>query len=178
MAIIVSGGSSGGSVIKHTAPKGMHRAVLVDVIDLGLQQTQWGEKPKVILRWQIPVKAPDGSLHLVQKWYTKSLHEKAVLRHDLESWRGQEFTRDELRGFDIEKLLGVNCQLLIVHKKSSDGQTTWANVQAITPAPKGQTLKAQGYQRDTPDRSNDDVEDNTPDYGDVPESELPDEPPF
>jgi hypothetical protein len=176
MPIIVTGGQSSGQ-IKHTAPAGMHRAVCVDVIDMGLKQTQWGEKPKLVLRWQLPLKAGDGSLHLVQKWYTKSLHEKAALRHDLESWRGREFTKEELKGFDVEKLIGINCQVLIVHKKSTDGQQTWANVQAITPAMKGVKVVATGYARESADQDDGEMEDNTPDY-DVPESELPEEAPF
>lgn len=170
MAIMVSG-VSGGGAIKHTAPTGLHRAVCVDVIDMGQKQTPWGEKPKVIVRWQLSVKASDGSLHLVQKWYTKSLNEKATLRHDLEAWRGKEFTSDELRGFDLEKLIGANCQVLIVHKKATDGKT-WANVQAVTPAAKGPKLVPHGYDRNAVAASEDE-EDNTPVY-DEPINELPD----
>ena len=44
-----------------------------------------------------------------------SLGEKANLRKFLESWRGRKFTSEELKGFGIEKLLGANCVLNIVH---------------------------------------------------------------
>ena len=33
--------------------------------------------------------------------------EKAVLRQTLETWRGKKFTVDELRGWDLEKLIGA-----------------------------------------------------------------------
>lgn len=176
MPIIVSGGTSTGT-IKHTAPAGLHQAVCVDVIDVGQKQTPWGEKPKIVVRWQLPAKDPDGNRHLVQKWYTKSLHEKAALRGDLEAWRQREFTAQELKAFDVEKLIGANCQVLIVHKKGTDGKT-WANVQAITPPSKGQKLGAVGYNREAV-ASDDPDADNTPVYDETePPPDIIDEPPF
>jgi hypothetical protein len=118
------------------APEGLHHAVCVDVIDLGLVAGIWGEKPKVRIVWQLDEENPEsGRRYEVRKMYTLSLHEKAALRKDLESWRGRKFTEDELGGFDLEKLVGVNCQVQIVHDLSDNG-TVWANVQAIVPAPK------------------------------------------
>jgi hypothetical protein len=39
------------------------------------------------------------------KKYTLSLSEKAFLRKDLESRRGKQFTEEEMKGFDIAKLV-------------------------------------------------------------------------
>ena len=115
------------------APEGLHQAVCVDVHDMGLQKTQWGEKQKVLLVWQIEeVNEETGKRFDVRNFYTLSLSEKAYLRRDLECWRGRKFTEEELQGFDLEKLLGVNCQLQIVHNLSDEGKT-YANVQAIVP---------------------------------------------
>ena len=113
-------------------PEGLHQAVCVDVVDLGVVKGQFGEKHKVAIRWQVDVTDERGRRYELSKWYTLSLHEKANLRKDLECWRGRKFTEEELKGFDLEKLLGANCQLQVIHNVSDEGKT-YDNVQAIVP---------------------------------------------
>ena len=122
------------------APEGLHQGVCIDVVDLGLVKTQWGEKHQVEIRWQLVDLTDDttGLPVLVLKRYTLSLNEKAKLRHHLEAWRGRKFTAEELDGFDLEKLLGVNCQIQVVHDLADDGRV-WANVSAVVPLGKGMT---------------------------------------
>jgi len=150
-------------------PEGLHHAVCVDVIDLGVLQTTWGDKHKVRVVWQIEEENPDtGKRYEARKQYNLSLHEKATLRKDLEAWRGRKFNNDELEGFDLEKLLGINCQIQIVHDITEDA-TIYANVQAVVPAPKNVVaLLPGGYvrQKDRP---------NT--HGNVP-TDADDEVPF
>ena len=122
-------------------PEGLHHAVCVDVIDLGMLQTNWGDKHKVRIVWQVEEENTDtGRRFDVRKQYNLSLHEKATLRKDLEGWRGRKFTRDELTGFDLEKLLGANCQVQVVQDITEESRV-YANVQAIVPPPKGGTPK-------------------------------------
>ena len=45
------------------------------------------------------------------------------------------FTDEELKGFDIEVLIGANCQLGIVHRTTENG--TYANLSTIAPLLKG-----------------------------------------
>lgn len=119
------------------APEGLWPAVCVDVLDLGIQKTPWGEAHKIELRWILEEKDPKtGKPFLLLKRYTLSLHEKANLRRELETWRGRKFTPDELQGFDLEKLLGANCQLQVIHNIKDEGQV-YANVQAIVPPARG-----------------------------------------
>jgi len=83
----------------------------------------------------------------VQKRYTASLHEKAVLRGDLEAWRGRAFTEAELRRFDLETVLGANAVLSIIHKQGSKGGT-FANVASVAPIMRGMNpIKAFEYVR-------------------------------
>src|SRR5688572_23018431 len=77
----------------------------------------------------------NGKPFLVRRRYTCSLHEKAALRGDLESWRGRAFTDQELQAFDLESLLGVNCLLNILHECRNG--STYANVSSIMRLPKG-----------------------------------------
>lgn len=130
-------------------PEGLHQAVCIDVVDLGMQKGQWGEKHKIQIRWQTDLQHDDtGRRFQLRKMYTLSLHEKAALRKDLETWRGRKFSEDELDGFDLEKLLGANCQLQVIHNITDDGRT-YDNIQAIVPhnnkLPK---IAAQDYTRE------------------------------
>lgn len=119
------------------APEGLWPAVCIDVVDLGIVKSQWGDKHKVQLRWALEEIDPKTEKpHMVVKRYTLSLHEKASLRRELETWRGRKFTAQESEGFDLEKLIGVNCQLQIMHNIQAEGDV-YANIQAIVPAAKG-----------------------------------------
>lgn len=131
------------------APEGLHAAVCCDVVELGMQPTPWGEKEKVEIRWQIEeINADNGNKPFdVRKRFTLSLHEKANLRITLETWRARKFSDEELEGFDLEKLIGVNCQVQVMHNPRDDGGV-FANVQAVVPAAKGATkLRVRDYVR-------------------------------
>ena len=139
------------------APEGLHKAVCVDVIDLGVVDSQFGPRHKVRIVWQIGEISPDDHKRFeVRQMFTLSLNEKASLRKALETWRGKKFTTDELKGFDLEKLLGANCQLQIIHNITDEGRT-FSNVQAVIPLNKGERkISAEDYVRakDRADRMN------------------------
>lgn len=119
-------------------PEGIHVACCCDVVDLGLADHGFGEKHFVELRWQLEdADAETGKRFIVRRRYTNSLSEKASLRKDLETWRGKKFTKEELAGFDLERLIGVAAQVQIVHRLSEQGKT-FANVSAVIPTGKGQ----------------------------------------
>ena len=120
------------------APEGLYTGVCVDVVNLGIVQGAYGAKPKVRLVWQLDLfdETRDRPFD-VARVYTLSLHERAALRKDLESWRGRKFTDTELEiGFDLEKLLSVNCQVQVSHSLGDDG-ATYANVMTVLPPVKG-----------------------------------------
>jgi hypothetical protein len=125
---------SGGEFTPH--PEGMHQMVCIDVVDLGVLPTAFGDKHKINIRWQSAERNGKGQQLTVQKRYTLSLHEKSSLRSDLQAWRGKPFTAEEARGFDVEKLIGVNALVNVIHKKSDDGKV-WANVAAVSPLMRG-----------------------------------------
>lgn len=124
------------------APEGMHAAVCVDVVDLGMVEGQFGPKHKCRIAWEIAPVMEDDRRFTIQKSYTVSLHEKSNLFKDLKSWRGRAFTAQELAGFDLEKVLGAPCQLVVTHAES-EGKT-YANVTAILKADPRNSLKASG----------------------------------
>jgi hypothetical protein len=140
------------------APEGLHQAICVDVIDLGLVKTEWGEKQKVRLIFQLGLFNEDGTEELspdfdppkryeVRRDFGLSLGEKSSLRPFLEAWRGRKFTKEELAGFDLEKLIDANCQVQVIHNISDQGRT-FANIQAAVPLGRGmQRMHAQDYVR-------------------------------
>lgn len=139
MAIVAT--DPGGKAFK-PAPEGLHSAVCCDVVDLGMMDNKFNpEKPqhKIRIVWQIEETDPENQdkRYIVSKMYTLSLHEKASLRKDLEGWRARKFTAEESKGFDVEKLLGVPCQVQVIHNVSETNGNTYANVQAIVPLGKG-----------------------------------------
>lgn len=119
-------------------PEGMAVARCFKVIDIG---TQYNEAfnlshHKILISWEFPEeKMKDNRPFAITKSYTLSLHKKASLRHDLESWRGKKFTDEEAAGFDISKLIGATCFINVVHNKQENN--TYANIAAITPLSKG-----------------------------------------
>lgn len=129
------------------APEGLFSAVCCDVVDKGDIETKYrndkGELKilrKVQVRWQLGEEAgfrDDGKPWLVVKTYTASLNERATLRQDLERWRGKRFTEEELKGFDLDKLINAPCLIQLIHNDSEVGGRVYANVEGITPLPTG-----------------------------------------
>lgn len=121
-------------------PEETYQGICYAVYDLGTHYNETFGKSnhKIRICWEIPELRieldKDGQqLNLpraISKEYTLSLHEKSNLRKDLESWRGKAFTDEELDGFDLLKLLGVNCMLQIIH--SHRGDKTYANVAQVS----------------------------------------------
>ena len=138
MAINVS--ASGGQEFT-PAPEGFWPAVCVDVVDLGEVKSVWEGKEKiqhkVRIAWEINQLMDDGRRYIVSRRYTASLHEKAQLRKDLDSWRGRQFTPEELREFDLERVLGAPCCVFVEHQDGQDGKV-WANVTKVVKVPAGQ----------------------------------------
>lgn len=143
MTLIAS--DTGGGSFK-LIPAGVHVGRCYRVIDLGTQEeTYEGETkllPKLCIYWELhgeddegnPLMTDDGNAMVIWQEFTRSLGKKAKLRATLESWRGRPFSDDELKGFDVSKLLGAYCMVNITHKTSGQGKT-YANVSSLTPLP-------------------------------------------
>jgi hypothetical protein len=126
-------------------PDGVQDAVCVDVVDLGMVEGHWGTKHKIKIVWELDALKDDGTRHQVSKRYTASLHELSNLAKDLKSWRGKPFTPDELKGFDTEKIVGVPCQLVIVHT-DKEGMV-YGDVTTVIRANGRRTAPSGSYQR-------------------------------
>jgi len=125
MPVVVKNNGSGGE----KPPAGMHQAVCSRVYDLGEQEGFQGKiQHKIAILWELEARKEEGEYaghrHVFTRTYTASLSEKANRRKDLEAWRGRAFNEDELNGFDVEKLVGVNCWLNLVDHTTQNGNHT------------------------------------------------------
>jgi hypothetical protein len=138
---------------KETAPvpAGLHPFVLYGCYHVGVIPSKGGfdAKDTVILAFELPEAEPlkykeeDGTMTLkpriMSKRFNLSFHEKSTLRIQLESWRGRAFTADEMKAFELQKLLGASGHLQVMHQ-SREGKTH-ASVSNLLPSPKGTKYK-------------------------------------
>jgi hypothetical protein len=114
-------------------PEGIHPAVCLDVMDLGLVETEFqGQKKlvnKVKLTFETEAKTDDGKNCTVSKSFTASLHPKAKLSEFIGKWRGRPVVPGE--SVDLGKLIGACCTLVISHQKSMAGKT-YASIDAVS----------------------------------------------
>ena len=114
-------------------PEGVHAAVCVDVIDLGLVETEFqGRKrsvQKVRLVFETEQKAPDGRTLALSRTFTASLNAKARLAEFLGKWRGRPVLPGE--SIDLKKLLGASCTLVVSHQTRTDGSVC-ASIDAVS----------------------------------------------
>lgn len=114
-------------------PEGIHPAVCVDVMDLGLVETDFqGQRRmvnKVKLVFESEARTEDGTPCTVSKNFTASLHPKAKLAEFLGKWRGRPVTPGET--IDLAKLIGASCTLVISHQQNMAGKT-YASIDAVS----------------------------------------------
>lgn len=119
-------------------PTGMQQAVCAMVCDIGTHRGEYqgtpNERHQIVIIWELEEKKTLGQYagepFQASKFYTKSIGKKSKLRADIQSWRGKPFTEEELKGFDLEKLIGANCFLNIIEENDK------RKIQSITPITK------------------------------------------
>lgn len=142
---IIAKKPEGGDFKKEIVPAGSHVARCYSVVHIGTVRFEYlGEEKelnKVRISWELPTELrvfneeKGKQPMVVSKEYTLSLHEKSNLRKDLESWRGKNFTDEELEAFDVSKLIGVPALLSVTH--TTKGENTYANITSVSGLIKG-----------------------------------------
>lgn len=124
-------------------PTGTHVGRCIALIDLGTSETKFGKKRDVLIRWELPhEKQSDGEPFTIGQFYNQSLNEKSNLRAMLKSWRGRDFTEEELAGFDPRKILGHPCMVGVIEKKGDTGELRHV-VGSVSAMPKGMAVPEQ-----------------------------------
>lgn len=127
-------------------PPGMHLARCYRIVDLGTQKTEYmgtvKHLPKVMLQFEVhsedeegkPLVTAKNEPMTISKNYTVSLAEKSSLRNDLQTWRGRDFTAEELRGFELEKILDKWAMISVTKAIGNNGKE-YTNIANINPVP-------------------------------------------
>lgn len=120
----------------------VYPAVCCMLVDLGEQYSERfnNTQRKVLISWELPgEKLDNGDTRRLSNTYTASLNSKGNLRKDLISWRGRDFTVEELKKFDLRNIVGAPCMLSVIHKVGQDGNKR-AVIGGIMKLPKGMPL--------------------------------------
>jgi hypothetical protein len=148
MMALIAKESGGGTFTP--VPPGMYLARCYRIVDLGTQKSEYlgqvKNLPKVMLQFEVhgedeagkPLVTAKGEPMSISKNFTLSLAEKATLRKDLQTWRGKEFTPEELRGFSVDNVLGAWAMIAITKAMGNNGKeyTNIANINSVPKAMK------------------------------------------
>lgn len=121
------------------APEGTTRAVVVDVVDMGMQKDTFNEGeliPKTRIVFQTEDEMDDGRPFIVSTYPVKqSINRKANLYDYIKSIIGRDLEEsdfDEEGDIDIDNLLlGKNANITITH--TDKGDKHYANITKISP---------------------------------------------
>ncbi len=148
----INASNSGGSNVP-VIEAGTYPARCIQVVHVGTVPDEYqGKKTtpnKVRIAWELPTElykfdeVRGAEPRIISKEYTLSLSDKANLRKDLDAWRGKPFTEDELKGFDVSKILGQPCQLSILNGIGVTSQKPYAKIAAVAKVMKGVTVADQ-----------------------------------
>lgn len=129
---------------REVAPAGRHIAAVNAIADIGTQVSIYAGRPTVARKVQVTFELPNlrhsrtGNPLKVTQIYTVSMHPKANLRKDVESWMGKGMTDEEANAFEFSWMLGRHCQLDISHNAKDNN--VYATVARILPIPDGTVL--------------------------------------
>lgn len=121
---------------------GTYLGVCCMIVDLGMiyNETYKKSQRKVMIGWQLPDEQIEvnGKMEprVVTNRYTATLGQQGNLYRDLITWRGQEFTPEELDAFNLANIIGKSCLLTITNSKAADGKT-YTNVSGVARLMKG-----------------------------------------
>ena len=123
--------TSGGDRKPH--PEGIHPAVCVDLIELGLMESEYlGTRKwlnKLRLVFETEQRNEEGKNCTLSKTFTASLNTKAKLAEFLGKWRGRPIGPGET--VNLDNLLGACCTLVVSHQVNREGRT-YASIDAVS----------------------------------------------
>jgi len=125
------------------APAGLHKAVCVDIVDLGMQTGFGGKQQhKVRFYWELP-DAPmdDRRPFIVTRMFTATLNEKGSLNPFLSKWRGGVQIK-EGEAIDLDDFLLKPASIYVSHNVKEGGKT-YANVDLAMPC--NERVRPSGY---------------------------------
>lgn len=113
-------------------PPGIHLAVCLYVVDIGIQPGNFGPKSRLLFVFETPgLLAPDGRPMTISRRFGKNLSEKGQLRPFLTSWLGQPLSGQ----LDLAQFAGKPAMLVV--SQSQTGEKVYSNITACAPVAPG-----------------------------------------
>jgi hypothetical protein len=132
-------------------PSGTFMARVVRLVYLGTQQTSWqGQEkktPQINISFELPTElyefkeGESKKPFVISNTYSHMMGKKAKLRPITEAILGVALKDEEAYAFDHDELIGLPCQLTVVHTEK-DGNT-YANIGSVSPLLKGVVMPPQ-----------------------------------
>jgi hypothetical protein len=124
----------------------IYNAVCIGIIDIGTHERKFNNQLKNQNRKRLRFELvdslmKDGRPFVIEKEYTFSLYEKSNLYKDLVSWRGRNFTDEELNGFDLKIILNKPCRLNIIQITNENDGKEYSVINSIIKADKNFIMK-------------------------------------
>jgi hypothetical protein len=136
----------------HPETDGMVKGVIVDITPLKEVDTQYGAKEVFQIVYETEIENDEGKRFCAwSRRFTPSIGERSNLRKELKKIIGRDFTPLELKGFDVEALVGFGVNLIIQHEIGTNG-STYATISFIAPDKSGSPLVASGAYTRVKDR--------------------------
>lgn len=132
-------------------PAGNHIARCFQVIEIGTVREEFAGEPKFLKKVRIGWEVLDElrvfnkeigqQPMMISREYTASMYEKATLHQHLVSWRGKQFSAEELKGFEVEDMIGTACLLnIIIVQGKADPSRMYNSISSVSALPKGTIL--------------------------------------
>jgi hypothetical protein len=127
-------------------------AIIIGVIDLGLQDGKYGKKHKLAIIFELPLDLVSSGIHAgkpktISKEMAISFGEMGGRKSDLRALieaadKSRSFkSKSDFLGYDFGTLAGKAVMVSIIHKQS--GEKEHANVAGVLPLSRGMTVPAQ-----------------------------------
>lgn len=111
-----------------TAPEGVFPATLIEVKDLGIRSTKYGDQHQVRFAWDLDSTLPKaGGKFRVFEVFNFTWAEQSKLRKAVANLIGTE----PPSSFDLETLLGMQANLVLKHDQVSG--RVYSNIKAVVP---------------------------------------------
>lgn len=130
-------------------PKGTFSARCYQMIHIGTIPEEFKGQTKhlnkVRISFELPTEQKTFSEEkgeqpfVISQEYTLSMSQKSKLKAVLEAWRGESFSNEEMKGFDITEMVGEACLITIAHKESENGNI-YATITGVTQPIKGMEI--------------------------------------
>ena len=147
LSITVSEGGGGGAW--ENAPTGIFKATCCDVIDLGRQETEHGNKHQCEIHFELEketaglVEATGNQFTVRTQRYNlpepgHQLHEKSSLHKFLSAWRGKTLAPGD--NIDLGKLVGVHAHLVLGMQTSKKTGSEYTAITTASPKNKNEVF--------------------------------------